>query len=419
MRAFYGSRISGHMIETPEGYLICKEVPIARTGNQDYRGSEFGGEDPEKIYKVKRLEEEVFSKAALASFEGKPVVDEHPNEDVTAENIKRYIKGTCRDIHQGTGILSDCIVADLIIYDKDLIQKIKDGKRDISCGYDCLWDPVDEDTYIQREIRGNHVAVVDKGRAGKKVSIRDSQEGGKRMKNRSLWGRMLSAFAKDGDTTPEDLEQAAKLNPKAEDEDEVQVPKKEEEKKDKESALEERLKRIEDALEEIPGKFPAQEKAEDEESDEEDTPNEEKEGDALDSLENELESDEEAQDEEAVTVDPEEINRANEEENKAEDDDEDLIPSDENEDVKAAKDAALDAIRALRPVVAALPTRRQRKKAADSIAALIRGNLPDNGYGVLMQARNNGHANAKDRAMDDRELGKMIRDKYNPHYRKN
>lgn len=36
-----------------------------------------------------------------------------------------------------------------------------------------------------------------------------------------------------------------------------------------------------------------------------------------------------------------------------------------------------------------------------------------------MQARNNGHANVKDQAMDDRELGKMIRDKYNPHYRKN
>lgn len=413
MRAFYGSRISGHMIETPEGYLICKEVPIARTGNQDYRGSEFGGEDPEKVYKVKRLEEEVFSKAALASFEGKPVVDEHPNEDVTAENIKRYIKGTCRDIHQGTGILSDCIVADLIIYDKDLIQKIKDGKRDISCGYDCLWDPVDEDTYIQREIRGNHVAVVDKGRAGKKVSIRDSQEGGKRMKNRSLWGRMLSAFAKDGDTTPEDLEQAAKLNPKAEDE--VQVPEKEEEKKDKESALEERLKRIEDAIAAIPESTPAPAKTEDEEPDEEDTSSEEREEDALDSLENELESGEEAQDEEAVTVDPEAINKANE----SEANDEDLIPCDENEDTKAAKDAALDAIRALRPVVAALPTRQQRKKAADSLAALIRGNLPDNGYGVLMQARKNGHAKAKDRAMDDRELGKMIRDKYNPHYRKN
>ena len=234
------------------------------------------------------------------------------------------------------------------------------------------------------------------------------------MKNRSLWGRMLSAFAKDGDTTPEDLEQAAKLNPKAEDE--MPVPEKEDaEKKDKEAALEERLKRIEDAIAAIPESTPAPAKTEDEEPDEEDTSSEEREEDALDSLENELESGEEARDEETVTVDPEAINRANE----SEANDEDLIPCDENEDTKAAKDAALDAIRALRPVVAALPTKQQRKKAADSLAALIRGNLPDNGYGVLMQARKNGHANAKDRAMDDRELGKMIRDKYNPHYRKN
>ena len=40
MRAFYGSKISGHMIRTPEGYLVCKEVPIARTGTQEYLGRE-------------------------------------------------------------------------------------------------------------------------------------------------------------------------------------------------------------------------------------------------------------------------------------------------------------------------------------------------------------------------------------------
>lgn len=176
MRAFYGSKISGHMIRTPEGYLVCKEVPIARTGTQEYLGREFGGENPEKIYVVKRPEEEVFSKAALASFEGKPVADEHPSEDVTPDNIGRYIKGTCRDVRRGEGALSDCVIADLIIYDKDLIQKIENGKRDISCGYDCLWDPKDDDTYVQREIRGNHVAVVEKGRAGHKVSIRDSRK---------------------------------------------------------------------------------------------------------------------------------------------------------------------------------------------------------------------------------------------------
>ena len=54
MRAYFGSRISDHMIRTPEGYLVCKDVPIARTGIQNYRGMEFGGTDPNKIYNIER-----------------------------------------------------------------------------------------------------------------------------------------------------------------------------------------------------------------------------------------------------------------------------------------------------------------------------------------------------------------------------
>ena len=408
MRAFYGSKISGHMIRTPEGYLVCKEVPIARTGTQEYRGMEFGGENPEKIYVVKRPEEEVFSKAALASFEGKPVVDEHPSEDVTPENIGRYIKGTCRDVRRGEGTLSDCVIADLIIYDKDLIQKIENGKRDISCGYDCLWEPEDDDTYVQREIRGNHVAVVEKGRAGHKVSIRDSRKGGKTMSEKSrnsIWGRMLSAFAHDSDTTPEDLEAAAKMKPASDEGNPAPavpvVEKKEEPKSTIDAELDARLKKIEDAiaaLAEKPDKKP------------------EEESDALDALEEELKGEkEETHDESDVEVDPKEINAKQEE---AEDDDEDVVEPEDEEEAKAARDAALKAISALKPVVAALP-KSQRKKAADSLADLIRGNIRDDGYDAIMKAKENGHKKAKDKAMDDRELGRMIRDKYNPHYKKN
>lgn len=408
MRAFYGSKISGHMIRTPEGYLVCKEVPIARTGTQEYRGMEFGGENPEKIYVVKRPEEEVFSKAALASFEGKPVADEHPSEDVTPENIGRYIKGTCRDVRRGEGALSDCVIADLIIYDKDLIQKIENGKRDISCGYDCLWDPEDDDTYVQREIRGNHVAVVEKGRAGHKVSIRDSRKGGKTMSEKSknsIWGRMLSAFAHDSDTTPEDLEAAAKMKPASDEDDPAKtvpvVEKKEEPKSTIDAELDARLKKIEDAiaaLSEKPDKKP------------------EEESDALDALEEELNGEkEETHDESDVEVDPKEINAKQEE---AEDDEEDVVEPEDEEEAKAARDAALKAISALKPVVAALP-KSQRKKAADSLADLIRGNIHDDGYDAIMKAKENGRKKAKDKAMDDRELGRMIRDKYNPHYKKN
>ena len=408
MRAFYGSKISGHMIRTPEGYLVCKEVPIARTGTQEYRGMEFGGENPEKIYVVKRPEEEVFSKAALASFEGKPVVDEHPDENVTPDNIGRYIKGTCRDVRRGEGALSDCVVADLIIYDKDLIKKIESGKRDISCGYDCLWDPKDDDTYVQLEIRGNHVAVVEEGRAGHKVSIRDSRKGGKTMSEKSknsIWGRMLCAFAHDSDTTPEDLEAAAKMKPASDEGNPAPavpvVEKKEEPKSTIDAELDARLKKIEDAiaaLSEKPDKKP------------------EEESDALDALEEELKGEkEETHDESDVEVDPKEINAKQEE---AEDDEEDVVEPEDEEEAKAARDAALKAISALKPVVAALP-KSQRKKAADSLADLIRGNIHDDGYDAIMKAKENGRKKAKDKAMDDRELGRMIRDKYNPHYKKN
>lgn len=49
-------------VETPEGFLICKDVPIARTGTHQYRGFEFGGDDPMELYDVHRPEEEVDKK---------------------------------------------------------------------------------------------------------------------------------------------------------------------------------------------------------------------------------------------------------------------------------------------------------------------------------------------------------------------
>lgn len=425
MRAYFGSRISDHMIRTPEGYLVCKEVPIARTGIQNYRGMEFGGTDPNKIYNIERPEDEVFSKAALASFEGKPVVDEHPTEDVKPGNVLQYLKGTCRNVHRGDGALSDCIVADLIIYDDDLIRKIEDGKRDVSCGYDCLWDPKDRDTYVQREIRGNHVAVVNRGRAGHRVSIRDSKGGMKRMstKKNSLWGRVLAAFAKDEDTTPEDLEAASKLNPKVQDEDPEPPKDPEPQRTPAYDALDARLRRIEDALDALAAEPEPEDEYEDprsEEDDGEDYPdNPDDEPTALDALEGELTGErnpESAEYDGEEDVPAEEINAAHGEE--TEDDADCIDPGDEDDDAQAARDAALDIIDGLKPVIAKLPY-RQRQRAADSMAALLRANLPDRQYAGLMRAQQNGHsARDSDPIMDDEAYGRMIRDKYNPHYKK-
>lgn len=410
MRAFYGSKISDHMIETPEGYLICKSVPIARTGVQEYRGIEFGAPEPQQIYQVERPEEEVFSAAALASFEGKPVVDEHPNEDVTSTNYSRYTKGVCRDVRRGDGELSECMVADLIVYDKQLIQEIKNGKRDISCGYNCLWVPSGENGYTQKEIRGNHVAVVNQGRAGHKVSIRDSQNGGKKMeKKQGLFGRMLKSFARDEDTTPDDLEQASKLNPENEKKEETPA-------KDEGLAggtdIGERLDRLENAVAELAKMMRAGTETQDDGE-----PGAQEEPDVLDALENELEKGAPANpsDESNVQAPAGQVGKPPK---KTEDEGAPgVVSSDCDENSKQARDAALEVIRGIKPIIANLP-QEKRKKVADSLAYLVRGNANDHGYGTLAKAKKNGYAGARDTAEDDRALGRAIRDKYNPHYMK-
>ena len=66
--AYYGSQISPHLVDTPEGFLICKDVPIARTGPQDYLARELMLDgDPERVITVQRYPEDVFEDATLAS----------------------------------------------------------------------------------------------------------------------------------------------------------------------------------------------------------------------------------------------------------------------------------------------------------------------------------------------------------------
>ncbi|WP_230140262.1 DUF2213 domain-containing protein, partial [Clostridium neonatale] len=130
MKAYYGSRFSPNMTRTPENFLICHNVPIARTGWYDYLASELGVGDDE-IVKVYRSPEEVFSKSAIASFEGKPVTDEHPPDLLTPQNVNMFLKGTAQNVRQDTKE-PDLLVGDLIIYDSVLIDEINQGKREVS-----------------------------------------------------------------------------------------------------------------------------------------------------------------------------------------------------------------------------------------------------------------------------------------------
>ena len=211
MIAYYGDRISPHMTDTPEGYLICHDVPIARTGDQDYlaRELELDG-DPERLVKVKRYPEDVFEAATIASFEGKDVTAGHPPENVGPENFSAYSKGHVENVRR----VGDFIVADLHIKDAGLISDIKNHVvREVSCGYLCNYVP-DGDGYKQTHIRGNHVAVVPRGRAGREVAIKDHAAGeaekGRNQKMSEFWKSILTAFGMAAkDASPEELQQMA------------------------------------------------------------------------------------------------------------------------------------------------------------------------------------------------------------------
>lgn len=170
MHSFYGTRLSENMAKTPEGYLICYDVNIARIGTQEYLGSELGVED--EVVVVNRPPEEVFKPATVASFEGKPFTNNHPFELLDISNTAIYEKGHVQNVR-----ISDdktYIIADIMVKDAQTISDIENGKRELSAGYncDCLQD--EDGNWYQCNIIGNHVALVDKGRAGEKVRINDN-----------------------------------------------------------------------------------------------------------------------------------------------------------------------------------------------------------------------------------------------------
>lgn len=162
-----------------DGFLKVR-ARSAKAGVYDYLGAEV---DPEgktfkadQLVKVYRPPAEVFDKASLASFVGKPVTNDHPATAVTAENWRDHARGAIF----GAVKDGDYVGFDLAFMDAATIDSIESGKRELSNGYSCDLSIEDGTTpdgsafqAVQRNIRGNHCALVDRGRAGSECAIKD------------------------------------------------------------------------------------------------------------------------------------------------------------------------------------------------------------------------------------------------------
>lgn len=158
-------KLSDNITKTKDGYLKCENSIFGRTGFQTYLGRELVGMGfgDDELVQVFRDEDDVFSEDSLETFIGKPVTLGHPNVDVTVSNIKDLGKGYILGKPYRDG---DNVVGDIMITDEETIRLVEEDKlRELSLGYQTKLIR-DEDKVRQTEIYVNHLALVERGRAG-------------------------------------------------------------------------------------------------------------------------------------------------------------------------------------------------------------------------------------------------------------
>jgi uncharacterized protein len=178
MARYYSvAQLSNRLSETPEGFLICLGVAIARAGDLSYLPTETPITPGSGPTLIRRTIADLHNPETMASFEGKPVTLDHPTGQVfvTPDNWTRLAVGIVQNVRPGIGDDADKLLADLLITDRVAIDAVKSGLREVSCGYEA--DYVEESPGYGRQqgILGNHVALVAAGRCGSECAIVDAQ----------------------------------------------------------------------------------------------------------------------------------------------------------------------------------------------------------------------------------------------------
>lgn len=162
------------------GYISIEDNPISRSGVFQYLGASIGAPNPEAIYNVYRPAEELADPECIASFKLIPIVDDHtflgPSEEGLTPAEKKGVHGT---VGETVAFRDGVLYANLKIFSEGLADLIQDGKKDLSLGYRCDYEQVagifagQAYQYVQRNLRGNHLALVDEARCN--VAVLDSR----------------------------------------------------------------------------------------------------------------------------------------------------------------------------------------------------------------------------------------------------
>lgn len=169
------------------GWYEVKGNPLSKVGVFPYTGSmidpngEFGL-DPNKIYNVMRPKEELSDSETIESFKLVPWIDEHvmlgEKKDGLTPAEEKGISGVI-----GENVFFDdndqTLKGNVKVFAEGLKDDIEKGKKELSLGYRCKYEKENGVfngqgyDFVQKCIRGNHMASVDEGRMGSEVAVLD------------------------------------------------------------------------------------------------------------------------------------------------------------------------------------------------------------------------------------------------------
>lgn len=173
------------------GWFEVKDNPLSKEGVFLYRGNQIilpdgsRASETDELIPVYRPAEELSNPEAIESFKLVPWVDDHTmlgsGELGLTPAERKGVQGVIgEDVYFKDGVLYGNIKA----FSESFARKIENGKKELSLGYRCSYERASGEwngqayQYIQRNLRGNHLALVDEGRMGADVRVMDAKDNG-------------------------------------------------------------------------------------------------------------------------------------------------------------------------------------------------------------------------------------------------
>ena len=163
------------------GWFEVKDNPLSMVGVFPYSGRSISPDcEQDRIYFVLRSADELGSKECIDSFKLIPWIDNHvmlgSEEDGLTPSEQKGVQGV---IGQDVYFDGEILKGNIKVFSEAMANLIANGKKELSCGYRCRYEYAPGTfngmayDYVQRDIRGNHLALVEQGRMGKDVAVQD------------------------------------------------------------------------------------------------------------------------------------------------------------------------------------------------------------------------------------------------------